>query len=150
MDNLTGHLVLVHPNLTKDPAHHQGEVGIITSTDLAKDEIYVGFGTNQLGLYAADALLVLKPHQELYENILVNVKKMDTPDFKTLMEITILQERNSVNYLRDAMELAMTNEKTLSYSTISLQDKLDLARNKQQENDNTENIDRLPGFKWMR
>lgn len=90
MDNLTGHLVLVHPNLTKDPVHHQGEVGIITSTDLAKDEIYVGFGTNQLGLYAADALLVLKPHQELYEDILVNIKKMDTPDFKTLMEITIL------------------------------------------------------------
>jgi len=132
MDNLTGHLVLVHPNLTKDPVHHQGEVGIITSTDLAKDEIYVGFGTNQLGLYAAHALLVLKPHQELYEDILVNIKKMDTPDFKTLMEITILQERNSVNFLRDAMELAMTNERTLSYSTISLQDKLDLAREESQ------------------
>lgn len=132
MDNLTGHLALVHPNLTKDPVNHQGEIGIITSANLEKDEIYVGFGTNQLGLYAADALLVLKPHQQLYEDILVNIKEMDTQDFKTLMEITILQEKNSVNNLRDAMELAMTNERTLSYSTISLQNKLDLARTKNQ------------------
>ncbi|KQB99858.1 hypothetical protein [Pedobacter sp. Hv1] len=142
MDNLTGHLVLVHPNLTKDPVHHQGEVGIITSTDLAKDEIYVGFGTNQLGLYAADALLVLKPHKELYEDILVNIKKMDTPDFKTLMEITILQEKNSVSFLRDAMELAMTNERTLAYSTISLQDKLDLAREENQSQQQSSGVGR--------
>lgn len=128
MEELTGHLVMVHPNLKNDPVHRQGQVGIITSTDLAKDEVYVGFGNSPLGLYSTDALLVLKSHNVIYEDILTHIKEMDTPDFKTLMEITILQERNSVNYLRDAMELAATNEKTLAYSTLSLQEKLGLAQ----------------------
>lgn len=128
MDELTGNLVMVHPKLENDPVNHQAQVGIITSADLAKDEVYVGFGNSPLGLYSTNALLVLKPHNDLYQDILTNIKKMDTPDFKTLMEITILQEKSSVNSLRDAMELAATNERTLAFSTVSLQDKLGLVR----------------------
>lgn len=124
---------MVHPNLTSDPVGRQGQVGIITSFDLAKDEVYVGFGNSPLGLYSTDALLVLKPHNDLYQDILTHIKEMDTPDFKTLMEITILQEKNSVNHLRDAMELAATNEKTLAYSTVSLQEKLGQTREENQD-----------------
>lgn len=137
MEELTGHLVMVHPSLKNDPVQRQGQVGVITSTDLAKDEVYVGFGNSPLGLYSTDALLVLKSHNVIYEKILAHIKEMDTPDFKTLMEITILQERNSVNYLRDAMELAATNERTLAYSTVSLQEKLGLAQ--------VENLDQNQG-----
>lgn len=133
MEDLTGHLVMVHPKLENDPVKRQGQVGVIASVDLAKDEIYVGFGNSPLGLYSTDALLVLKPHNELYKDILAHIKDMDTPDFKTLMEITLLQEKNSVNYLRDAMELASTNERTLDFSTVSLQDKLGLSRNENRE-----------------
>ena len=128
MEDLTGHLVMVHPNLTNDPVSQQGEIGIITSANLEKDEVYVGFGTNKLGLYSTDALLVLKPHQELYRDLLTQVKNLETPDFKTLMEISLLQQKSSVSHLRDAMELASTNEKTLAFSTVSLQDKLGLSR----------------------
>ena len=128
MDDLTGNLVMVHPKLENDPVNRQAQVGIITSADLAKDEVYVGFGNSPLGLYSTNALLVLKPHNDLYQDILTNIKNMDTPDFKTLMEITILQEKGSVNSLRDAMELAVTNERILAYSTVSLQDKLGLVR----------------------
>ena len=128
MEDLTGNLVMVHPKLENDPVNRQAQVGIITSADLSKDEVYVGFGNSPLGLYSTDALLVLKPHNELYSDILTHIKEMDTPDFKTLMEITLLQEKSSVNYLRDAMEMAATNERTLAYSTVSLQDKLGLVR----------------------
>lgn len=128
MDDLTGTLVLVHPNLMTDPVQRQGQVGMITSTNLEKDEVYVGFGNSPLGLYSTDALLVLKPYQNLYQDILTHIKEMDTPDFKILMEISLLQEKNSVNQLRDAMELAGTNERTLNFSTISLQEKLGLVR----------------------
>jgi hypothetical protein len=142
MEDLTGHLVMVHPKLENDPVNRQAQVGIITSANLAKDEVYVGFGNSPLGLYSADALLVLKPHNELYKDILTHIKEMDTPDFKTLMEITLLQEKSSVNYLRDAMELAATNEKTLAYSMVSLQDKLGLVRDVGQEQQLTASMGR--------
>ena len=142
MEDLTGNLVMVHPKLENDPVQRQGQVGIITSADLAKDEVYVGFGNSPLGLYSTDALLVLKPHNELYTDILTHIKEMDTPDFKTLMEITLLQEKSSVNYLRDAMELAATNERTLAYSTVSLQDKLGLVRQEDQQQQLTAGLSR--------
>lgn len=142
MEDLTGNLVMVHPKLENDPVNRQAQVGIITSADLAKDEIYVGFGNSPLGLYSTDALLVLKPHNELYNDILTHIKEMDTPDFKTLMEITLLQEKGSVNYLRDAMELAATNERTLAYSTVSLQDQLGLVREENREQQPTASMGR--------
>jgi len=142
MKELTGNLVMVHPKLSDDPVQRQGQVGIITSADLIKDEIYVGFGNSPLCLYSTDALLVLKPHHELYKDILTHIKEMDTPDFKTLMEITLLQEKSSVNYLRDAMELAATNERTLAYSTVSLQDKLGLVREENQAQKQTASMSR--------
>jgi len=142
MEDLTGNLVMVHPKLENDPVQRQGQVGIITSADLAKDEVYVGFGNSPLGLYSTDALLVLKPHNELYTDILTHIKEMDTPNFKTLMEITLLQEKSSVNYLRDAMELAATNERTLAYSTVSLQDKLGLVRQEDQQQQLTVGLSR--------
>jgi len=132
MEELTGNLVMVHPKLTNDPVQRQGQLGVITSADLAEDEIYVGFGSSPLGLYSSDALLVLKPNNELYEDILTHIKEMNTPDFKTLMEITLLQEKNSVKYLREAMELAATNERTLEYSTVTLQNSLRLIRRENQ------------------
>lgn len=124
MEDLTGTIVLVNPQLTVDPVQRQGEIGIITGTDLSKDEVSVGFGHSPLGLYSTDALLVLKPHNELYGEILSNVKEMETRDFKDLMKITMLQENGGIKQLREAMELAMTNEKVLAYSTVSLQDRL--------------------------
>lgn len=128
MEELTGHLVMVHPNLTSDPANRQGQIGIITSASLEKDEIYVGFGTNKLGLYSTDALLVLKPHQELYSYLLTHAKDLKTPDFKTLMEINLLQQKGGVSDLRDAMGLASSNESVLAFSTVSLQQTLGLSR----------------------
>ncbi|MEJ5993233.1 hypothetical protein WG904_02290 [Pedobacter sp. Du54] len=142
MDDLTGNLVMVHPKLENDPVNRQAQVGIVTSADLAKDEVYVGFGNSPVGLYSTNALLVLKPHNDLYQDILTNIKNMDTPDFKTLMEITILQEKGSVNSLRDAMELAATNERTLAYSTVSLQDKLGLVREESHQQQITAGVGR--------
>lgn len=132
MEELIGHLVMVHPNLKNDPVQRQGEIGIITSVDLAKDEVYVGFGNNPLGLYSTDALLMLRHSNVIYGDILTHIKELETPDFKTLMEITLLQDKNSVSYLRDAMELAATNEKTLAYSMVSMQEALGVVLNETQ------------------
>lgn len=126
MEDLKGRLVMIHPNLTHDPMNQQGEVGIIVLTDLTKDEVYVGLGNGNVGLYSTDALLMLKPSNVIYADIMTNFKKLDTPDFKTLMEITLLQDKSSLNYQRDAVELAATNEVVLSYSTVPMQKALGL------------------------
>ena len=59
-EELIGQPVLVHPELTKDPAGKSGQVGIITGTELENDNIYVGFGRKGKGLYGTDALADLK------------------------------------------------------------------------------------------
>lgn len=126
MEDLKYHLVIVHPNLNNDPVGRHGEIGTITSADLTKDEVYVGFGNNAQGLYSTDALLVLRNPNMICEEVIANIGELDIRDFKLLMEIVILQEKNSVNYLRDAMELAITNARTIAYSTLSLQKKLEV------------------------
>lgn len=59
-DDLTGTLVLVHPELTEDPVNKQGQMGMIMFAETEKDDIYVTFGKNERALYSSDALLVFK------------------------------------------------------------------------------------------
>lgn len=133
MEELRYHLVMVHPHLTSDPISRQGEIGVIMSADLVKDEVYVGFGNNAQGLYSTNALLVLRDPNVICEEVIAHIGDLDIGDFKLLMEIVILQEKNSVNYLRDAMEIAITNERTMAYSTLSMQEKLGIDLGEAQE-----------------
>lgn len=141
MEDLKYHLVIVHPNLNNDPVGRQGEIGTITSADLTKDEVYVGFVNSAQGLYSTDALLVLRDPNMVCEEVIANIGELDIRDFKLLMEIVILQEKNSVNYLRDAMELAITNARTIAYSTLSLQKRLGL--NVEQEQLHAEELPKM-------
>ena len=133
MEDLTGTLVLVHPELTTDPAKRQGQIGMITSADLNNDVIRVGFGNTPVALYATDALLVLRPHNDLYRDLLTDVKQMEVQDFKTLLRVSMLLENGSPNQLKEALEMVMANKQTLEYGTVSLQDKMALVMEKQIE-----------------
>lgn len=128
MEDLTGTVVLVHPELTNDPVKRQGQVGMVASADLGQDEIYVGFGNGPIGLYSADALLVLKPHHEIYKDLLTHVQELAPQDYKAMLRISMLLESGSPKQLNDATELAMSSYQTLSRSTVTLQDKLKLNR----------------------
>lgn len=128
MENLTGTVVLVHPELMNDPVNQQGQVGIVASVDIANDEVFVGFGKGPLGLYSVDALLALKPHNEIYKHLLTHVQELDPQDFKTMLRISMLLESGSPKQIKDAMELAMTSYQTLSTSTMPLQDALNPIR----------------------
>ncbi len=48
-DELPGTLVLIHPDLTKDPAGRPGQIGVITDTDRNGDNAFVGFGKKRPG-----------------------------------------------------------------------------------------------------
>lgn len=135
MEDLIGTAVLVHRELTKDPVGRQGQVGMIISADVAKDEVFVGFGNNKPGLYSSDALLVLKPHQDLFKDLMANTRDLDQRDFKALLRISMLVEDGSNRSQRYALMLAMTSEQVLNYSTQSLEDKLELRQSVNQEID---------------
>ncbi|VTR29644.1 hypothetical protein [Sphingobacterium thalpophilum] len=124
MEELHGQLVLVNPQLTYDPYLRQSQIGVITDTRLKKDEITVAFGDGKKSLYATDALLVLKPQEELYTLAKSSFKKLDEKDFVTLMEIDDRLRNGSINALAQALEIALNNQTILSLSTIPLQEKL--------------------------
>lgn len=133
MENLTGSVVLVHPELENDPAMRQGLAGTVASADLAKDEIYVGFGSGLVGQYSAGALLALKSHHEIYKDLLTHVQELDPQDFKAMLRISMLLESGSPKQQAEAMELAMTSYQTLARSTVPLAEKLNLVREESQE-----------------
>ena len=125
MEELTGMLALVNPALSYDPSRRQGQLGIIAASDLGIDEIQIGFGIGPVSVYASDALLVIKPHHQLYQDILINVKDLDIADFKNLLKISILiQGTPRPEQLREALELSMSSPTTLAFSTLPLNKKL--------------------------
>ncbi|TSJ40931.1 hypothetical protein FO440_14435 [Mucilaginibacter corticis] len=128
-DELTGTLVLVHPELSKDPAGKSGQVGIITGADLGNDTIYVGFGRNGQGLYGTDALLLLKPADQVKDLLQQHKQALSVGDYKTLFQISLLQEfRQSTANIKTAMSLALQNETVRNLSMQTLEDKLGLKR----------------------
>jgi len=122
MEELTGQLVVVHPQLTTDPVSRQGQIGVIAIADLKKDTISIGFGGGPLGRYSADALLVLKDKRELYQDIMTGVKDMDSATFKDLLDINMKQEYSDYGHISAAMKIAVENPEVMKRSMISLED----------------------------
>jgi hypothetical protein len=124
MDELTGTLVAVHPETSFDPAKKQGMVGILTSADLETDDFYVSFGKGEQARYPSGALLVLKESSQIYGDLLTKYKQLDKQDFKDLFEINLLQQNGNTQSIKQAMEMALKNEKLLEFGMTTLQDKL--------------------------
>lgn len=122
MEELTGRLVVVHPELSTDPVSRQGQIGVIATADQKNDIITVGFGGGPLGKYSADALLVLKDKQELYLDIMTGVSGMDSKTFKELLDINMKQEYSDYGHISAAMKLAIENPEVMKRSMISLED----------------------------
>lgn len=133
MDELTGTLVLVHPQLPSDPAAKQGQIGIITSADLQRDDVFVSFGKGEQALYATDALMVLKHPDKLYRDLIANFKELEKNDFKTLFQINLLQQHGTSKQVKTAMELALGNEIVLKHAMHTLDAHLGIQRSAVQE-----------------
>lgn len=89
-DDLQGTPVLVHPDLPHDPARMQNEIGLIKLAYVFSDEFLVRFANEKEGLYAADALLVLKPQSEIHQFLNDNAYELAFPDLKVLTQIDLL------------------------------------------------------------
>jgi len=128
-DDLTGTLVLVHPDLQDDPANRQNHIGMITHADIANDNFIVSFGKGEQALYSSDALLILKPANDIYRDLLSHQKELEKADFKALFQISLLQEHGTSGQNKSAIMLAMQNDILRSYSMFTLEDALKAGQN---------------------
>lgn len=119
---------MVHHELTDDPAKRQGQIGVITDIDLEQDDVYVSFEKGHQAKYSTDALLVLRNHRDVYRDLMSNATKMETPDFKALFQLNLLQVSGSRKDQQSAMEIAQGNERVRSFSMSSLEEKLGVVR----------------------
>jgi hypothetical protein len=133
-DELTGELVIVNPGLANDPAARQGQIGMITSADIGQDDVFVSFGKGEQARYSFDALQVLKKPNDLYRGLMGHSKEMETFDFKTLFQISLLQQSGNTKDIRTAMTMAMTSDTLKKYSLVSLDEHLGLSKELRQAN----------------
>ena len=78
-EKLQGKLALVHPDLLQDPAGRQNQAGRIVSANIDADDFLVSFLDGRQALYAADALLVWKQPEEIFEMLESTDKDMTNP-----------------------------------------------------------------------
>ncbi|WCT13320.1 hypothetical protein [Mucilaginibacter jinjuensis] len=143
-DELTGTLVLVHPELPEDPVNKQGHMGMVMFAEPEKDDIYVTFGKNERALYSSDALLVFKKPNDIYQEMMTNTKDVPVPELKALYRIGMLLDNGTSKSAREAMQLAVENPGIIGKAMETLQSKLglDIGNAAEQERTNTHSYGR--------
>ena len=122
-DDVTGTLVLVHPELSDDPVQKQGQSGMITFADPGNDEFFVSFG-KETALYSSDALLAFKQPNAIYDGLLANIKNLDKQEIKDLYRIGMLLDSRQPKDQKLAMDMVLANPKIREYTLQSLEEKL--------------------------
>ena len=107
-DDLKGTPVLVHPELSYDPAGKQNQVGIIREADLMNDDVFVSFN-GELALYPAEALFVLLPNEEIHQNLADIAYETPFAQLKPLTQIDLFLRYGSPGKELTAMHLARDN-----------------------------------------
>ena len=87
--DLANRFMLVHPKFEHDPAGKQNEMGMIISADIAKDDFYVSFQDNTNGLYASDALFLLKSVEEIHQSLVDHAYSLAFPDLKAFTHLDL-------------------------------------------------------------
>jgi hypothetical protein len=127
---LIGTLVLVHPNLTNDPADRKNQIGIISSVDLENDEIEVSFGFDGQSSFSTDALLVMRSSDEIEHDAANDVTLLPFYDYQDILDILMFMDSPLMVYRRHTIELSSKCPEVLEYTMHSLECELGLKRNK--------------------
>jgi hypothetical protein len=129
--NLKGTVVMLHPEMWEAHADKEGVIGEIVKADPARDDFYVKYGGgNESRLHSADALMVLRKPDEIYEYLQNHSADISPYDFKDLKTIALLTDRGTAKQMRTAMELVEKNENIRDASVTPLDKILGLQQNK--------------------
>jgi len=127
-DELTGTLVLVHPELEFDPAGRRNEIGIIVNSDITNDNILVSFQDNTYDLFASDALLLLLPAEDIHRNLAGMDIRAPWEDIKALTQIDLVLRYGTGDKHFKALELARANKNVQSLCLQIMEHSLDINR----------------------
>jgi len=122
-DDLKGTPVLVHPELSYDPAGKQNQVGVISKADLMNDDVFVSFN-GELALYPAEALFVLLPNEEIHQNLADIAYETPFAQLKPLTQIDLFLRYGSPGKELTAMHLARDNPAIRPLCLDTLQNQL--------------------------
>src|ERR1700744_891544 len=124
---LRGAMVLIHPELTADPAGKSGQIGVITGYEPENDNVYVGFGKQGQGLYGTDAVLMLRNAPAIFSEIAEHKHDNTIADHKALYTIALIQDNHpkAADTVK-ALELARSSKNTLAFATRSVEQLLGL------------------------
>lgn len=125
-EDLTGTLVLVHPELQEDPVNKQGQIGMLLYANTDKDDMYVTFGKGEQALYSSSALLIPKRSKDIFADLMENSKKIPVADFKTLFQVSNLLDLGTSLKAKEAMQLIAANPSVIPRATITLEERLGL------------------------
>lgn len=129
MDELVSKVVMVHSNLTQNPANRQGQTGRIMNIVHESDEVFVRFEDNTIGLYSSDALLLIKPASLILDRIrsaIHGIDYLDRKDISTVLDVYVLQAEGQIT---EALELAISNETVRIASIVFVDDWVDRGYN---------------------
>ena len=127
-NELTGTLVLVHPELEFDPAGKRNEIGIVVNADLDTDSVLVGFQDNTRGLFTSDALLVLLPGEDIHRNLAQTDHHDPWENIRSLTQIDLVLRYGTGDKHFKALELARDNQDVHSVCLETLANSLDRNR----------------------
>jgi hypothetical protein len=126
--NLPDH-VMVHPDLAKDPAAKQGQVGLLTYAVVNRDEFYVGFENGEVGIYDAAALLVLKDADAIFKYIDDQKDFLTENEQNTLINIGLLEMyAQDSTYQKESFSIALQHPDLTDAVLLSIEDRLRLNR----------------------
>jgi len=126
MKELIGKPVLVHPLLPLDPINRQGHLGTISHVSYDNEIMEVSFEDGEKSLYLTDALLVFKSHRELSRVIKDDPQRLDAKELKVFIDILSILENRTLSQQHEAFRMALSNERILRLSTVSLTSRLEL------------------------
>lgn len=117
---LAGKIVMVHPQLTTDPADNRGKIGVVKS--VVNDCVaYVAFEDGALAAYNLDGLLTLSPKAVMLQGLQSNI--MSGNDLDTYIKVYGLTKQEK---FREALKMAVDNETTAFYCVTDCLQWLDM------------------------
>jgi hypothetical protein len=121
--------VLVHPMLAEDPVGRQGQVGLLTYAVINRDEFYVGFEDEEVGVYDASALLILKDADSIFWYADHYKDFLTEYELNALLSIGVLEvyAENS-GYQKEALGIALQHPPLINALLHSIEAALQLNR----------------------
>lgn len=125
MQNYSGSLALV---IRYGPAEEKTlNIGVVSGIDQLNRRANVAFGDLSVSSFPLTDILLLKDKNTLYQQLLTTASTVQTRDFKTLLQVNMLQDRPGQEAQLKAMELLRTSPLAAELATVSLETSLGLS-----------------------